>query len=70
MQFKTNESTVDRLIRIAVGVALAALALSGAVAAPWLYIVWLVAAIAIVTGVVGFCAIYALLGLSTRRTAD
>jgi len=69
MEFKTDESTADRLIRIAVGLVLAGLALSGTVTAPWLYGVRLVAVVALVTGLVGFCAIYALLGVGTRRTA-
>ena len=69
MTFGTNESALDRVIRIVVGIALAAVALGGGVAAPWLYVVWVVAAIALVTGIVGFCALYALLRFSTKSTA-
>jgi hypothetical protein len=69
MKFGTNEAPLDRVIRIALGIALAALALAGAVSAPWLYVVWVVAAIALVTGIVGFCPLYALLRVSTKRTA-
>ncbi len=68
MKFGTNESALDRAIRVVLGIALAAVAVSGAVAAPFIYLVWAVAAIAFVTGAVGFCAIYALLGLSTKST--
>ncbi len=67
MQLKTNESTVDRMARVVVGLILAALGLSGAVSAPWLYVVWLLAVLALVTGSTGFCAVYALFRLSTRR---
>jgi hypothetical protein len=69
MKFGTNEAPLDRGIRIGLGIALAALALAGAVSAPWLYVVWVVAAIALVTGIVGFCPLYALLRVSTKRTA-
>jgi hypothetical protein len=44
---------------------LLAVALSGAVAAPLLTFAWLVAAIALVTGAIGFCPLYFVLGIST-----
>jgi hypothetical protein len=69
MKFGSNEGTIDRVIRIVLGIALAAVAIVGAVSAPWLYVVWVVAAIAIVTGVVGFCPLYALFRVSTKPAA-
>ncbi len=69
MKFSTNEAPIDRVIRIVLGIALAAIALTGSVSAPWLYVVWALAAIALVTGVIGFCALYALFGVSTKSTA-
>ncbi len=69
MTFGTNESTSDRVIRIVLGVALAAVAIGGAVAAPWLYLVWAIAAIALVTGIVGFCPLYAILHIRTNSAA-
>jgi hypothetical protein len=69
MKFGTNEGTIDRVMRIVLGIALSAIALSGAVATPWLYIVWLVAVVALVTGVIGFCALYTLFGVSTKSPA-
>ena len=59
MKLGMNVGTTDRVVRIVLGVALAAIALAGAVSAPLLYVVWVVAAIAVVTGVVGFCPLYA-----------
>jgi hypothetical protein len=67
MQLRTNEAGLDRLVRIVVGIALAVAAYAGAVAAPWLYVAWLVAAILVVTGAVGFCPIYAVLRTGTKR---
>jgi len=47
------------------GIGLVVVALAGSLAAPLLVVVWLVAAIALVTGAVGFCPLYFLLGIST-----
>jgi hypothetical protein len=69
MKFSRNESPIDRIIRIVLGIGLAGLALAGAVSAPVLYLVWAVAAIALVTGIVGFCPLYALFRIGTRRAA-
>lgn len=69
MTFTTNEAPIDRVVRIVLGIALATLALGGAVNAPLIYLVWGVAAIALVTGIVGFCPLYALFRISTKRVA-
>ena len=69
MKLGMNVGTTDRVVRIVLGVALAAIALAGTVSAPLLYVVWVVAAIAVVTGVVGFCPLYALLRVSTKPAA-
>jgi len=69
MKFEINEAPIDRVLRIVLGIALAAVALGGAVTAPLLYAVWVVAAILIVTGIVGFCPLYALLRVSTKSKA-
>jgi hypothetical protein len=71
-----NESGMDRILRVIVGLALlygawalwpgAATPLSGAA----LSLVMIVfGAIAIVTGLVGWCALYAWLGISTKKRA-
>ncbi len=65
MKLQTNEGTIDRAIRIGLGIALLAVGVTGLVAAPLVYVTALVAAIALVTGAVGFCPLYAILRLST-----
>jgi hypothetical protein len=65
VKLQTNEAPVDRIVRIVAGLGLVALALSGWLAAPAVYVVWLVAAIALATGIVGFCPLYALLRFGT-----
>jgi hypothetical protein len=52
------------------GLGLAGLAIAGLVTAPIAYAAWLVAAILLVTGIVGFCPLYALFHVSTRRATD
>ena len=69
MKLTTNESPIERIIRIVLGIGLAGLALAGGVAAPLVYVVWLIAAVLVVTGIVGFCPLYAALRVSTRRAA-
>lgn len=57
-----NEGTIDRAIRVALGLALLSLTFLGP--HTWLGFVGVVP---LVTGIVGFCPLYRVLGLSTRR---
>ncbi len=67
MNLSANEHPIDRLVRIVLGVALAAFAVIATPAAPAVYLVWIVAALALTTGIVGFCPLYALLRFGTAR---
>jgi hypothetical protein len=61
---KRNEGTVDRGIRIVVGVVLAVLAFF--VAALWLKVVLgVLAGVALFTGLTGFCLLYVPFGICT-----
>ncbi len=66
MKISRNESTTDRVIRFVAAIALLAIALSGVVTAPWTYLIGAVAVILGFTAITGFCAIYALFGLSSK----
>lgn len=57
---KTNEGMLDRAIRVVLGLVLLAVAYTQQIT--WLYVV---AAVALVTGAVGFCGLYSLFGMST-----
>jgi hypothetical protein len=57
---KVNEGSLDRSLRVIVGVALIGLSLSGLIG-PWGYI----GVIPLVTGAVGLCPLYSMLGIST-----
>lgn len=56
----TNEGTLDRAIRILAGIALLSLAVVGPKS-----MLGLLGIVPLVTGVIGFCPVYRLLGLST-----
>jgi hypothetical protein len=60
-----NESPFDRTVRVILGLILAGVAVAGWLTAPLLYVDLAVAAILLVTGVVGFCPLYALLRIRT-----
>ncbi len=69
MKFTANESTPDRLIRIVAGIALGALALTGTIGGAIATVALVAAAIALVTGVVGFCPLYAVFRVGTKSNA-
>ena len=60
-----NVGTIDRVIRIIIGLALIGIFALNMVAAPWSYLVALIGLIALGTGVFGTCALYSLLGMNT-----
>jgi hypothetical protein len=65
VKLQINEGPIDRGIRIVVGITLLAAGASGLVAAPIVYVTSVVGAVALVTGIVGFCPLYAILRLTT-----
>jgi hypothetical protein len=70
MKLQVNESTPDRIIRIVAGVALLALVVAGIVGGPAAILAGVVGAILLVTGATGFCPLYAILRVSTKRAAS
>ena len=58
---KLNEGTFDRVVRVVLGVVLLYLGIMS-VAGVWGIVLDVVGAIALITGVVGFCPLYKLLG--------
>ncbi len=66
MKIQVNEGPIDRVVRVAAGVALLAIALVGVVASPLSWVAGAVGVILVATGVTGFCPLYSLFGVSTR----
>ena len=61
--FKTNEGTIDRVLRVIVGVALL-VAFFMYPGASWRYFT-LIGIVPLATGLLGTCPVYSILGLST-----
>ncbi len=61
--FKRNEGTIDRALRVILGLALiAGYFMNGGGAYSWLYLLGIVP---LVTGLLGSCPLYTILGLNT-----
>jgi hypothetical protein len=60
-----NVGMTDRIVRIILGVILIAVFALNYVATPWSYLVALVGLVLLVTGAVGTCGLYSVLGMST-----
>lgn len=58
--FKTNEGTIDRALRVIVGIVLISLVFVG----PQTPFGW-IGVVPLLTGLVGWCPVYTLLGLNT-----
>lgn len=64
---KTNESNLDRIVRVVIGLGLIILYYTGIVTGGWGTAAIIVGAIAVLTGIIGFCPMYALLKISTKK---
>ncbi|CAN1569227.1 Protein of unknown function DUF2892 [Paracoccaceae bacterium] len=62
--FATNEGTIDRALRVAVGVALIVWFFLDQGQGFWHY-AKLIGAVPILTGLIGWCPLYSILGVST-----
>ena len=62
---QVNESTTDRVIRFLLSLVLFYFAFQSA--APWNWILGIVAAVLLFTAITGFCGLYRVLGISTKR---
>jgi hypothetical protein len=64
---KTNESGLDRTIRIIFGIVLLGLYLLGYVGGGLGIVFVILGAIALITGIIGFCPLYSLFKFSTKK---
>jgi hypothetical protein len=60
-----NESTTDRVIRLVLALILFYFAFQSA--SPWNWILGIVAVVLLFTAITGFCVLYKVLGISTKR---
>ncbi len=64
---KTNESNVDRIIRVVVGVVLLFLGFGGALAGSLAVMADVLGAVMLLTAAIGFCPLYAVFKFSTLK---
>jgi hypothetical protein len=64
---KKNMGTVDKVIRVLVAVIILVLYFTHVVSGTLAVILLIIAGVFIVTSLLGFCPLYLLLGLSTRK---
>lgn len=62
---KRNESTLDRIIRAIIGIALLVAALEVSGAGRWVLLA--LSAVSLITALLGFCGLYKILGISTYK---
>ncbi|HOX96475.1 MAG TPA: DUF2892 domain-containing protein [Candidatus Woesebacteria bacterium] len=61
-----NESETDRIVRVVLGTVSILIAYS-TLEGLWFYVLGVLGLILVITGLTGFCAIYKLLGISTKK---
>lgn len=64
---KKNMGTMDRVVRIVIAVAIAALYFTGRISGTIAVVLGVVAVAFLLTSLVGWCWLYTLLGFSTRK---
>ncbi len=62
-----NESNADRVIRVVVGIVLLALGWGGVVTGGWGVFLMVIGFVSLLTGIVGFCPLYALFKFRTNK---
>jgi len=65
---KLNEGTIDRALRVIVGLVLIGLAAAGTLVGIWVWIGGVIGVVLVLTGLVGFCPGYAIFGMNTCPT--
>jgi len=65
---KQNVGGIERPVRIVLGVVLLALAFLGIVSGIWVYVAGVAGAVALITGLIGWCPASAVLGINTYST--
>jgi hypothetical protein len=67
MRIQRNVGPADRIVRVIVGISLIVFAVIGLIPEGWRVVVAAVGVVVAITGAVGFCTLYRLLGLSGAK---
>jgi len=65
---KTNESSLDRVIRVVAGLALLVLFFTNVISGTLGIVLAAIGGVLLITGAIGFCPLYALLKLRTNKS--
>lgn len=65
---KLNESNLDRIVRIVVGIVLLYLGFGGVLSGAMAIVADVLGAVMLLTGAVGFCPLYTVIKFSTRKS--
>lgn len=66
---KVNMSSADRIIRVIIAVIFAALYLTGTVPGTLGLVLTIIAVVFLLTSFIGFCPLYTILGMRTKKDA-
>lgn len=64
---KKNMGTIDRIIRVSLVVVIAILYFTNVIMGTWAIVLGILAAVLLVTSLIGFCPLYVLFGVSTLK---
>ena len=64
---KKNVGSVDKIVRFIIAIVALYVAYTGMVVSPWNYVLYGVAAIMVLTALVGTCPIFSILGINTNK---
>ncbi len=64
---KTNMAVADRIVRVVIAALVAIGYFTGVLTGAWAIVLGIVAVVFLATSIVGFCPLYALLRVSTKR---
>lgn len=67
---KKNVGSVDKIVRIIIAVIAAYVAYAHMVASPWDYVLYAVAAIMVLTSLMGTCPLYSIFGMNTCKVKE
>jgi hypothetical protein len=67
---KKNVGSIDKIIRFIIAIVAIYVSYQGLVQSPWNYVLYAVAGIMILTGLVGTCPIFSVLGIKSNKTSS
>ncbi|GAA4131605.1 hypothetical protein GCM10022216_01810 [Sphingobacterium kyonggiense] len=67
---KKNMGTIDRTIRIILALAIAVLYFMNVISGTLAIVLLVIAVVFVLTSIIGYCPLYSLLGISSRKRTD